>query len=804
MSRLTRKTTRIGLFFAVLLVSFDGSSTFDLPIGFGRTASACGWSDPWNCAKDAYDKLKAEAGKAVEAVSTAARTVGNVVVREGSKSIEWIKSAPSDLAGAAKNLAGQAFDEVRTIAGEVYTALSEALFLAYEKFLWGLCEFMARALTPLYTIAARTIEGSEWLADWIPAPAVQTAARFLPAGIVDAFDFKEDNIARNIGEKGKYAVAAVIALPKIIEKYQKTKEMMKGVYTRGNIYARGLKPAQSLKARFAAANEVPIGARILKAMKVQAYLTMAELAVDWAFLWPYAFFDCNKKPDAEFRACYIRSFMDGAKALAFDATWNTLKIGLTPVTTALSLKLAVFTTAAVSALGPGASVAVAAAGAGVFIAFASKIAVDEAFDYVAKKYLRPVFDQEVWVQGGGAAFFQLQAEDAATTFAALKESDPAPQPALVEPDRLFFLVARNGDFSQATPDAHINYLASDGSKWTARLGGSSGFLHAPLGDFARVHSDDRISHRSWDPDNPTVYPGTTYWVDAVGDRGSPDHIAGGRKLPGVYFSPGTAGCALGNFTAGGDCGVIKFSPPRPVLREGVNYWVDTNPQWPGVYYAQVGGACPHGGGFAGPNCQLHLFSSPAYATSLKGAGFFQTPADGSVFPSRDTDVIRYLSWDGTRFAAKLVDRKIEPIALPPPGEIPQAGAFLHAPDGDFARAHQDVNLNYVTWGGGEWTARLEGGRFLHTRRGAPSGHPDVIMNYVTWDGGEWTAHLAGAQVRHVKRGAADGHTSDVIDYTTWGGGKWRARIVPQAPANPAPKPAPVRPPGFPDRRPETE
>ena len=71
------------------------------------------------------------------------------------------------------------------------------------------------------------------------------------------------------------------------------------------------------------------------------------------------------------------------------------------------------------------------------------------------------------------------------------------------------------------------------------------------------------------------------------------------------------------------------------------------------------------------------------------------------------------------------------------GHAPRAG---QAADG--ARGHSKSILSYSTLNASPGTAELPGSGFLHAPNGDWSkAHPDTIMNYLTWDGGKWTAKL---------------------------------------------------------------
>lgn len=62
-------------------------------------------------------------------------------------------------------------------------------------------------------------------------------------------------------------------------------------------------------------------------------------------------------------------------------------------------------------------------------------------------------------------------------------------------DRL--VQAPNGDWSRSRTDAVMQYQTWDGSKWSVKLD-QRRFLHAPNGDFTKAHPDDIIIYKSWD------------------------------------------------------------------------------------------------------------------------------------------------------------------------------------------------------------------------------------------------------------------------------------------------------------------
>ena len=81
-----------------------------------------------------------------------------------------------------------------------------------------------------------------------------------------------------------------------------------------------------------------------------------------------------------------------------------------------------------------------------------------------------------------------------------------------------------------------------------------------------------------------------------------------------------------------------------------------------------------------------------------------------------------------------------------PGSIQGDGTtikpWLHAPGGDFSKAHRDEIINYITWDNTKWTAKVQNGIFIHAPNGDFSkAHKDNIINYITWNNTKWTAKI---------------------------------------------------------------
>lgn len=70
-------------------------------------------------------------------------------------------------------------------------------------------------------------------------------------------------------------------------------------------------------------------------------------------------------------------------------------------------------------------------------------------------------------------------------------------------------------------------------------------------------------------DNRILVPNVKYWVSV--------------EYAGVYYKPENKECNYGGSRVGANCKLVALDG---LLTRGIDYWVDTNPQYPGVYYRQ--------------------------------------------------------------------------------------------------------------------------------------------------------------------------------------------------------------------------
>ena len=107
----------------------------------------------------------------------------------------------------------------------------------------------------------------------------------------------------------------------------------------------------------------------------------------------------------------------------------------------------------------------------------------------------------------------------------------------------------------------------------------------------------------------------------------------------------------------------------------------------------------------------------------QGTAAAQPPSTATT--STGSCTFNYKGWDGSSWSARI-----------------EGAGFVHAPNGDWSRAHRDTIIRYISWDDNRWTAKITGSQFSH----APSedwnrAHDDVILNYYDWTGNRGTFKL---------------------------------------------------------------
>lgn len=103
-------------------------------------------------------------------------------------------------------------------------------------------------------------------------------------------------------------------------------------------------------------------------------------------------------------------------------------------------------------------------------------------------------------------------------------------------------------------------------------------------------------------------------------------------------------------------------------------------------------------------------------------------------PPHDDIILNYTSWDGAKWTAKL-DRDL----------------FFHAPNGEWSQAHDDIILNYIDWNGTKWTVKIDSDPLTAQQpfKLAPEGdwqrfHNSTNFQYISWDGAQWQAEVSAS------------------------------------------------------------
>jgi hypothetical protein len=61
---------------------------------------------------------------------------------------------------------------------------------------------------------------------------------------------------------------------------------------------------------------------------------------------------------------------------------------------------------------------------------------------------------------------------------------------------------------------------------------------------------------------------------------------------------------------------------------------------------------------------------------------------------------------------------------------------------DWSKSRPDTIINYITWDGNKWSAKLNGTAFVLAPNGEWSkSRPDTFINYITWDHSKWSARV---------------------------------------------------------------
>lgn len=125
-------------------------------------------------------------------------------------------------------------------------------------------------------------------------------------------------------------------------------------------------------------------------------------------------------------------------------------------------------------------------------------------------------------------------------------------------------------------------------------------------------------------------------------------------------------------------------------------------------------------------------------------------------------IIHYISFDKKEWTARLDGDK-----------------FIHTPNGPWGAVHPDIRLDYIQNDNAECSATISGDDFIITNHNTGQTYQSHYLYYITWNSSHWTAALAKPKFQHWE-GIPDTLATVVsyLKYLTWNSSKWTATILP--------------------------
>ncbi len=166
-----------------------------------------------------------------------------------------------------------------------------------------------------------------------------------------------------------------------------------------------------------------------------------------------------------------------------------------------------------------------------------------------------------------------------------------------------------------------------------------------------------------------------------------------------------------------------------------------------------------------------------WAAKIHSGGFLHAP-NGDWSRAQANAVISYFTWAKTKWSSKIVQAETAKAAVVTTPPVGSGQKFLHAPEGDWSRAHPDEELKYIAWDDTKWIAKLHGNGFLLAPNGNWSkARVDAVLNYVSWDGTKWSAKVLDNNFVNAPKGDwSRRRPGSHIQYVTWNKTKWTAKV----------------------------
>lgn len=294
----------------------------------------------------------------------------------------------------------------------------------------------------------------------------------------------------------------------------------------------------------------------------------------------------------------------------------------------------------------------------------------------------------------------------------------------------------------------IAYKTIWGTRWLAKRDGNN-FIHAPEGDWSKAFSSNAID---------TFFEGTRLFTQ-INDQGK-------------YIIPN------GLFNNTNTLVYTDWNDRAHLVESQGNTFVQSPVASIDLKDIKINGAPAIDGGEGDDNIRVYGGDQ----TILGGKGNDTLIDTGLV----KHDAVNYITWHGSRWSVRR-----------------EGNQFIHAPNGDWSKAHSDTIINYK-YNGQNWTTKLDGDRFVHALNGdwtkSHSGSSIILtdwsnsqkianldgntfalrdqgfVNYVSWDDSHWSVKRDGNNFIHAPGGDwSKAHTDTIIKYKS-GGANWTAKI----------------------------
>lgn len=237
-----------------------------------------------------------------------------------------------------------------------------------------------------------------------------------------------------------------------------------------------------------------------------------------------------------------------------------------------------------------------------------------------------------------------------------------------------FLHAPNGDWNRAQAGPTLEFVAWDGSKWSARIQGE-GFLLAPDGDWNRAAADTVLRYLTWNG---------AKWAAKIQEGGFL-HAPEGKWIwaqanPVIQYLNWDRAKWSAKIVAS-----VAPAPPAPApvpttplpAPSGRRFQLAPNGDWDRAHVDD--------------ELKFIAWDGTKWSAKLAAGGFLLAP-NGDWSRARAEQHLNYLSWDGSKWTARVENNR-----------------FVRAQDGDWNRRGLGSLIKYLAWNKSQWTGKIREG-----------------------------------------------------------------------------------------------